>query len=105
MWQRVEQFRQCLRTFTPPFPMPRVVAPEIWRTIDLSVEPMPNWGHIMLPTLQIYEETRDAAEEHDRSGKQARALVPDDVSIVLTPEHRLSRNKKGTLAIRRRNAA
>jgi len=105
MWQRVEQFRQCLRTFTPPFPMPRVVVPEIWRTIDLSQEPMPNWGHIMLPTLQIYEATRDAAEEHKRSGEEARSLVPDDVAIVLTPEHRLSRNKKGTVAIRRRNAA
>jgi hypothetical protein len=105
MWARVEAFRLCLRTFTPPVPMPRANAPEFWKTVDLSVEPMPNWGHIMLPTLQIYEETREAAEEHERSGKEARSLVPDDVSIVLTPEHRLSRNKKGTVAIRRRNAA
>ena len=105
MWQRVEAFRQCLRTFTPPFDMPKVSAPEFWRTIDLTKdEPMPNWGHILLPTLQIFEETRDAAEEHDRSGKEARSLVPEDVAIVLTPEHRLSRSKKGTVSIRRRNA-
>jgi hypothetical protein len=105
MWQRVEQFRQCLRTFTPPFPMPKVVTPEIWRTIDLSKEPMPNWGHVMLPTLQLYEETREAAEQHAQAGKDARALVPDDVNIVLAGEHRLSRDKRGIVSIRRRNAA
>jgi hypothetical protein len=106
MWQRVYQFKLCLRTFTPPVEMPKVVVPEIWRTVDLTkADPMPNWGQVMLPTLEIYEETREAAEEHERAGKEARALVPDDVSIVLSPEHRLSRNKKGIVSIKRRNAA
>lgn len=105
MWARVEAFRLCLRTFTPPSPMPKVVAPQFWRTIDLSVEPMPNWGHILLPTLQLYEATRETAEQHEQAGKDARSLVPDDVAVVLAPEHRLSRNKHGTVAIRRRNAA
>jgi hypothetical protein len=105
MWDRVYRFRLCLRTFTPPVPMPRVVTPEIWRTIDLSVEPIPNWGHVMLPTLQVYEDTRAMANEHEQAGKDARALVPDDVAIVLTPEHRLARDKRGVISIRRRNAA
>ena len=105
MWARVEAFRICLRTFTPPFPMPRVVPPEQWRTVDLSqADPMPNWGVMLLPTLQLLEETRDAAEMHEQSGKDARALVPDDVSIVLAGEHRLSRNKRGVVSITRSNA-
>ena len=104
MWTRVAAFRLCLRTFTPPVPMPRVVAPEVWRTIDLTkLDPLPNWGTVLLPTLEVYEDTRSAHEAHEQSGKDARALVPDDVSIVLTPEHRLSRNKHGTVSIRRRN--
>ena len=106
MWARVEQFRQCLRTFTPPVDMPKVIAPEIWRTVDLTkADPMPNWGHVLLPTLEIFEETREAAEQHDRAGKEARALVPNDVAIVLAGAHRLSRNKNGAVSIRRRNAA
>jgi len=105
MWDRVWRFRLCLRTFTPPVPMPRKIAPELWRTVDLSQEPIPNWGHVLLPTLHLYEETREAAEIHDQAGKDARGLVPDDVSIVLAGEHRLSRNKHGNLSIRRRNAA
>lgn len=104
MWARVEEFRLCLRTFTPPVPMPRVVSPELWRTIDLRQEPIPNWGHVMLPMLQIYEDTREAAELHEISGKDARALVPEDVSIVVTHEHRLSRNKNGVVSIKRVNA-
>ena len=105
MWARVAEFRMCLRTFTPPFPMPRMVPPELWRTVDLTKEdPLPNWGHILLPTLELFEETREAAEIHERSGKEAKGFVPDDVSIVLTRSHRLSRNKKGTLAIRRIHA-
>lgn len=105
MWNRVAAFRLCLRTFTPPVPMPKVVTPEIWRTVDLAQEPMPNWGHILLPTLEIFEQTREAAEQHEQAGKDARALVPPDVSVVLAREHRLSRNKHGTVSIRRRNAA
>jgi len=101
MWARVEEFRLCLRTFTPPFEVRRIVPPELWRTVDLAKEPMPNWGHALLPALQLFEETRDAAEIHDQAGKDARMLVPDDVSIVLAGEHRLSRNKKGNLSIRR----
>lgn len=106
MWDRVYRFRLCLRTFTPPVPMPRVVPPELWRTVDLTkIDPMPNWGHVLLPTLRVFEDTREPADTHDQMGKEARALVPDDVSIVLTAEHRLSRNKHGAISIRRRNAA
>lgn len=104
MWVRVAAFRLCLRTFTPPVPVPRVVPPEMWRTVDLSREPMPNWGHIMLPTLKLYEDTREAAEIHEQAGKDARALVPDDVSIVLAGEHRLSRNRRGVVSITRSTA-
>jgi hypothetical protein len=101
MWDRVYQFRLCLRTFTPPVPWKRVVPPEIWRTIDLTKEPMPNWGHAMLPTLDLYEDTREAAAIHEQAGKDARSLVPDDVSIVISHQHKLARDKRGVLRITR----
>jgi YqaJ-like recombinase protein len=104
IWERVSQFRHCLRTFTPPFPMPKVITPEIWRTIDLTKEPLPNWGHAMLPTLELYEDTREAAEIHEQAGKDARSLVPDDVSVVLAHNHKLSRDVRGKLSIRRVHA-
>jgi hypothetical protein len=102
MWARVEEFRLCLRTFTPPFPMPKKLPVDQFRTVDLTQDPMPNWGHVMLPLLQIYEDTRAAADEHDTAGKEARALVPDDVNIVLAGEHKLSRDKRGAIRITRK---
>src|SRR4051812_35122810 len=101
MWRRVEAFRICLRTFTPPSPMKRVVPPDQWRTVDLTRGEIPNWGAVLLPTLQIYEETREAANIHEQTGRDARALVPDDVSLVIAETHKLSRNKHGAVAIRR----
>jgi hypothetical protein len=101
MWARVEEFRLCLRTFTPPFPMPKKVPVDQFRTVDLAQDPMPNWGHVLLPLLQIYEHTREAADEHDKCGKEARALVPDDVNVVVAPEHKLTRDRRGVISIRR----
>lgn len=101
MWARVEAFRMCLRTFTPPFPMPRVVPPEQWRTIDLSKGEIPNWGHALLPLLELFETTRQASMIHEQAGKDARSLVPDDVKIVLAGTHKLSRSARGTVSIRR----
>jgi wyosine [tRNA(Phe)-imidazoG37] synthetase (radical SAM superfamily) len=80
------------------------VPPEIWRTIDLTKDEMPNWGPVLLTMLDVYETTREAADMHDKAGKDARAMVPDDVAIVLTGEHRLSRNVKGNISIRRKAA-
>ena len=104
MWSRVEAFRLCLRTFTPPVPMPRVVIPEIWRTVDLTQEPLPNWGFVMLELLKLYEATREAADAHEATGKDVRKLMPDDVSIVLAGEHKLTRDKRGVISIRRKAA-
>jgi hypothetical protein len=101
MWARVDIYRQCLRTFTPPVPMPRVVPRDQWRTVDLAQSPMPNWGHAILPMLRLFEDTRAAAEIHETVGKEARALVPDDVGVVLAGEHKLARNKRGTVSITR----
>jgi YqaJ-like viral recombinase domain len=103
LWDRVEAFRTCLRTFTPPFPMPRITPPEIWRVVDLTVD-TPNWGQVMLDALHLFEETREAAETHAQAGKDARSLVPDDVSIVLAYEHRLARDKRGVISIKRKNS-
>lgn len=104
MWSRVEAFRLCLRTFTPPVPMPKVIIPEIWRTVDLTVEPLPNWGFVMLELLKLYEDTREVAAAHEETGKEARKLMPDDVSIVLAGEHKLTRDKRGIISIRRKAA-
>ena len=88
----------------PPYPMPPVVPPEKWRTVDLAND-QPNWSGELLLFLQEYDETAEAAEQHVAAGQAARGLVPDDVGKVLAGIFQISRNRKGILAITRRAAA
>jgi len=93
----------CIKTLTPPCALPVVVPPERWRTIDLDVE-QTNWGQELREILAVYESTKAYAEQHDAAGKEARALIPEDVGKVLTPGFTISRNKRGSLAITRRKS-
>jgi hypothetical protein len=104
LMKRADIFLTCLRNLTPPYPMPPVVPPEKWRTVDLASE-QPNWAGELQLFLQEYDETAEAAEQHVAAGQAARGLVPDDVGKVLAGIFQITRNRKGTLAITRRAAA
>jgi hypothetical protein len=101
---RIHAWLICIRTLTPPCPEPMPLPPpEKWRTINLEYD-QPNWRDEMLDHLSTYASTAQAVATYDAAGKAARALVPDDVGVVLAGEFRIARNKRGTLAITRRSA-
>jgi hypothetical protein len=96
---RIRAWLLCVKTFTPPCPLPMPMPPpERWRKIDLAVD-TPNWGGELLDHLNTYGATAQSATTYDAAGKAARALVPDDVGLVLAPGWKIARNKKGILAI------
>jgi hypothetical protein len=90
-----------IKTLSPPCSLPVVVPPERWRTIDLAAEQV-NWGQELREILAVYETTKPYAEQHEAAGKEARALIPDDVGKVITPGFMINRNKRGTLSILRK---
>jgi hypothetical protein len=96
---RIRAWLICVKTFTPPCPLPMPMPPpERWRKIDLDVD-TPNWRDEMLDHLRTYGATAQSATTYETAGKAARALVPDDVGLVLAGDWRIARNKRGTLAI------
>jgi hypothetical protein len=103
LMKRADIFLTCLRTLTPPYPMPPVIPPEKWRTLDIIAEPT-NWSGELLLYLQEYDSTAAAAQTHDDVGKAARDLIPDDVGKVFAGTFQITRNRKGILAITRRAA-
>ncbi|WP_338821657.1 hypothetical protein [Bradyrhizobium septentrionale] len=104
LMRRAGIFLNCLRTMTPPYPMPPAPPPrEKWRTLDIIKEPT-NWSGELLLYLQEYEATAAAAASHDEAGKAARDLIPEDVGKVFAGGFQITRNRKGTLAITRRAA-
>ena len=99
--ERAAAFLLCIRTFTPPCPLPPVIPPDRWRTLDVIAEPT-NWSAQLLQHLENYGITADAAADHDAAGAAARALVPDDVGKVLAGPWLLTRDKRGVVSIRRK---
>ena len=97
LMRRADIFLNCLRTLTPPFPMPPAPPPrEKWRTIDVDVEPT-NWSGELAMFLQLYDDTAVNAALHDEMGKAARDLIPDNVGKVFAGAFQITRNRKGTL--------
>ncbi|WLB24930.1 YqaJ viral recombinase family protein [Bradyrhizobium japonicum] len=93
----------CIKTLTPPCALPVVIPPERWRTVDLDVD-RPNWAEELMAILATYESLKPYAEQYEAAGKEARALIPDDIGKVLAPGFMINRNKRGTLSILRRAA-
>lgn len=99
---RIRAWLACVKSLTPPHPIPMPKPPpERWRRIDLDVD-TPNWRGEMLEQLSIYSATAQSVGCYEAASKAARALVPDDVELVLAPGYRIGRDKRGILAIRRR---
>ena len=99
--ERAAAFLLCIRTFTPPCPLPPVIPPDRWRTLDVIAEPT-NWSAQLLQHLENYGITADAAADHDAAGAAARALIPDDVGKVFAGLWILTRDKRGVVSIRRK---
>ncbi|KYK50091.1 hypothetical protein A1D31_22535 [Bradyrhizobium liaoningense] len=99
--RRKDIFLNCLRTLTPPYPIPPAPPPpEKWRTLDIIAQPT-NWSGELLLYLEEYDSTAAAAKQHEEVGKAARDLIPDDVGKVLAGAFQISRDRKGKLSIRR----
>jgi hypothetical protein len=99
--ERAAAFMLCVRTNTPPCPLPPIIPPDRWRTLDVVAEPT-NWSPQLLQYLESYSITADAAADHDAAGTAARALIPDDVGKVFAGLWLLTRDKRGVVSIRRR---
>ncbi|TYL87390.1 YqaJ viral recombinase family protein [Bradyrhizobium cytisi] len=104
LMKRADIFLNCLRSLTPPYPIPPAPPPpEKWRTVDVVSNPT-NWSSELLLFLQSFDDTATAAALHAEMGKAARDLIPDDVGKVFAGAFQITRNRRGNLAITRRAA-
>jgi YqaJ-like viral recombinase domain len=103
LMRRAEAFLVCMRTLTPPYPLPPIVPKDKWRTLDLDAEPT-NWSEELLHHLNHYANTAEAAQLHDLAGSAARKLIPDDCGKALIGPWQITRDRRGVLSIRTRKA-
>jgi predicted phage-related endonuclease len=101
--ERAMAFMLCVKTNTPPCPLPAPVPPDRMRAIDIT-KTETNWGDELLAYLTQYSATKKFAEVHDEAGKAARALIPDDVNKVIAGRWQLARDKRGAIRITHKDA-
>jgi predicted phage-related endonuclease len=101
MIARIEAFKICMETMTPPVALPRLVAPEEWRTVNLDTEET-NYKAELIEHLEVWAGTKDAAAVHEETAGVAKSLVPEDVGRLYFRDIVIRRNKKGHLSLRSR---
>jgi len=106
VWTRVDQFWRCVETLTPPVlvvPMPAVVPPEQWRTVDLNDDgerARHNWAAAMCEHLGAWRDTRAAAERNEAARAGVKSLLPEDVGTLRFGGVQVKRNRARAVSIK-----
>jgi predicted phage-related endonuclease len=104
MWGRIAAFQMCCDLLHPPAPLPKIVPPEQYRSVDLEQlekSAWPNWAHSIVPQLLAWSETKTAADQHKLATDTIKALTPDDVGRISFSDLGVTRNRAGALSIKR----
>ena len=104
MWGRIAAFQLCCDMLHPPAPLPKVVPPEQYRSVDLEQlhkSAWPNWAHSIVPQLLSWSETKTQADQHKLATDTIKALIPDDVGRLSNSDVTVTRNRAGALSIKR----
>ena len=105
VWQRVDEFWQCVQDMRPPVPLPTITPPDKWRTINLELErDAHNWAGDMIQQLVVWDATHDDAKKFEEAAKLAKQLLPEDVGRVLCGAVTITRARNRAVTIRRAKA-
>lgn len=86
-------FWACVRTGTPPAPLPEVPTPKPKGVVEYCMDGSNEWAS----HAADYLETALAADRHEIAKKSLKALVPDDASKCFGHGITIARDKRGAL--------
>jgi hypothetical protein len=105
VWQRVDQFWDCVRNLMQPVTFPRIVPPEQWRTVDLDTAEAFiefNWATNMQALLATWNTHKDSADAHKAATDEIKKLLPDDIGTLTCQGIVVKRNRANAVSIKRR---
>lgn len=101
VWERVEQFWDCVQNLLQPITFPKVVPPEQWSTIDLDRDGAAfNWAGDMKTQLEVWALTKTAADDFDDAVVEIKKLLPVDCGKLFYGGVIVRRNKAGAVSIK-----
>jgi hypothetical protein len=86
----------------PPSPLPHIVPPGQFRTINLNdgITPWPNWANELAFNLERWRDTAPIADEHEATISLIKSLLPDDVGRLDYKCVRITRNRRNAVTIK-----
>lgn len=103
VWQRLEQFWQCVQELREPVELPPAPPPPPWRTVDLAqADPAnANWAPAMAAHMLTWDATHDQAAINAAAREEIKALLPDDVGRVRLHNILITRARNRAVHIKR----
>lgn len=102
VWERLAAFELCVKLMKPPSPLPRIVPPDAFRTIDLDAlgKDWPNWAPELAFNLDRWRDTAPIVTEHEETIALIKTLLPDDVGRLDYAGMRITRNRRNAITIK-----
>jgi predicted phage-related endonuclease len=102
VWQRIEQFWDCVQNLKPPVALAPVTPPEQWRTIDLVGQfAEHNWAPDIEVALIDWAANVDSAADFAGAVERIKKFLPEDVGKLTYKELTVSRNRARAVSIKR----
>lgn len=95
LWERAEQFMECVRSLTPPVALPAVLAPvKAEKTYDMT------GNNAWASDAITWATTRQAAKDNAAADKALKSLIPADAIKCFGHGITATRSKAGSISIR-----
>jgi predicted phage-related endonuclease len=104
VWERVDQFWQCVQDMRPPVAFPTVTPPEQWRAVNLNIESaesQANWATAIKPHLVAWDTHQEAAKLFEEAKGEIKILMPEDCRKVTLGDVVVTRARNRAVTIKR----
>jgi hypothetical protein len=104
VWQRVDQFWQCVQDLREPVELPPAPPPPPWRSLDFNTDAdveANNWAAEIMAHMLTWHATRDAAVTHELVREEIKTVLPDDVGRVSFANVLITRARNRAVTIKR----
>jgi predicted phage-related endonuclease len=104
VWERVDQFWQCVQDLRAPVALPTITPPDKWRAINLDLESddsKANWAQAIKPHLEAFTQHYESAALYEEAKSEIKILLPEDCRKLTYQSVTITRARNRAVTIKR----